>query len=185
MIELSVTVAAILFVLFVIYMYKRAADKQKAENAKSMREQANPDILDRLRDRDAKELRSLNGTSSNAKSRVTHSVRHNVPKTQSLSRTSRKRREDDGIVTNPLHPLNPITDPVGLYSEDEPTRSRPEPSYSAPEPSYSEPERVSSPGSYSFGGSSDSSSSYSSSSDSGSSYSSSDSSSSSSGGGFD
>ncbi|QIW90486.1 UNVERIFIED_ORG: hypothetical protein GCAPEGMB_00139 [Vibrio phage V07] len=173
MTEVLITIAAIAFVALVVTLIVRARTKQKEEaaNALSMREAA----ANRTREQLESISAMSNGASrmkSKAPSRPASSSRHSAPS------RSRTRRDDDDIITNPLHPLNPITDPVGLYERDEP-------SYSAPEPSYSEPERspsVSSPGSYSFGGSSDSGSSYSSSSDSGSSYSSSDSSS---GGSFD
>ncbi|AAQ64162.1 hypothetical protein KVP40.0091 [Vibrio phage KVP40] len=181
MTEVLITIAAIAFVALVVTLIVRARTKQKEEaaNALSMREAA--------ANRTREQLESISAMSNGASrmkpkapSRPASSSRHSAPS------RSRTRRDDDDIITNPLHPLNPITDPVGLYERDEPVReTRSEPSYSAPEPSYSEPERspsVSSPGSYSFGGSSDSGSSYSSSSDSGSSYSSSDSSS---GGSFD
>ncbi|QHJ74274.1 cell division protein [Vibrio phage VH1_2019] len=184
MTEVLITIAAIAFVALVVTLIVRARTKQKEEaaNALSMREAA--------ANRTREQLESISAMSNGASrmkpkapSRPASSSRHSAP---SRSHVSRTRRDDDDIITNPLHPLNPITDPVGLYERDEPVReTRSEPSYSAPEPSYSEPERsssVSSPGSYSFGGSSDSGSSYSSSSDSGSSYSSSDSSS---GGSFD
>ncbi|AGN30141.1 hypothetical protein VPFG_00139 [Vibrio phage nt-1] len=201
MTETVLAVIAISFVALVVYLYIREQNKRKAANAVSMRDRAEglaeklptkeQQELDKLKE--AATVRSQNGSPTGAtrmKPTVTHTSRHAAPSRPVASRT---RRDDDDIITNPLHPLNPITDPLDVYGSDDtvcgmrdetpaPTRS-----YSAPEPSYSEPEpsrsaSVSSPGSYSFGGSSDSGSSSSSSSDS---YSSSDSGSSSSGGGWD
>ncbi len=176
MTEVLIAIAAIAVVAMLVTIVLRARKEQKEEEKKVVPRKIVTQV-ETLRERDAQALRSLNGSASGASSmkpKVTHTSRHSAPSRPSVSRS---RRDDSDIITNPLHPLNPITDPFDVYgSSDSVRESRPEPT---PEPTrYTEPS-----GSYSFSGSSDSGSSYSGSSDSGSSYSSSDSSSSSSSGG--